>query len=463
MKRQAVHMDKQIVKTVRLDYQLYVPAGYEQDESASWPLILYLHGAGGSGPDRDQLRKEGLPQRVESGSGLPFFVAAPHCPLGSFWNTMEDELLAMLDDLSRAWRIDDSRLYLTGFSMGAYGVWNLADRHPQRFAAVAPVSGGGDPAHSKRLSDMPAWIFHGEADEVIRSSESLKMAEAMREAGAEVELTLYPGVGHDCWKNVYANEGLYRWFLEHSRTGGRRNDKEDDMKESKLEWREHSGSAQSEVRSANSVNDVSGSTGAAANPLSANAAPKLPELIFLPDGTERLKIVPIEEADIDEMLELELRNKEFFSRFSPVRDDSFYTREAQEKRIRTMAEAARHDERYQFTVRERESGRLVGVTDLTGIQRGSLQGAWIGYFMDRSCNGKGYMTEAVRYTVRYAFEVLALHRIEAGVMPHNEPSLRVLAKAGFEREGISRKNVKINGRWRDHVLLAILNPKDDEE
>ncbi|GMA58037.1 acetyltransferase (GNAT) family protein [Alicyclobacillus sacchari] len=80
--------------------------------------------------------------------------------------------------------------------------------------------------------------------------------------------------------------------------------------------------------------------------------------------------------------------------------------------------------------------------------------------MDKAYNGRGYTTEAVRLVVDYAFRVLKLHRIEAGVMPHNEGSIRVLEKSGFEKEGLSKKNVLINGKWEEHLHFAIVNPDD---
>ncbi|MGZ4160285.1 MAG: GNAT family N-acetyltransferase, partial [Neobacillus sp.] len=76
---------------------------------------------------------------------------------------------------------------------------------------------------------------------------------------------------------------------------------------------------------------------------------------------------------------------------------------------------------------------------------------------DQTHNGKGIMTEAVQLVVDYAFNVLGLHRIAAGVMPYNIGSIRVLEKAGFEKEGIARKNVMINGKWQDHEILSIIN------
>lgn len=100
---------------------------------------------------------------------------------------------------------------------------------------------------------------------------------------------------------------------------------------------------------------------------------------------------------------------------------------------------------------------LIGTIGLFRIERGPRQMAIIGYSLSQKHNGKGYATEAVRQLVRYGFDVLGLHRIEAGVMPKNGGSIRVLEKAGFEKEGISRKSVKINGEWEDHLILAIIN------
>lgn len=99
---------------------------------------------------------------------------------------------------------------------------------------------------------------------------------------------------------------------------------------------------------------------------------------------------------------------------------------------------------------------LIGEVTLMDIRRKNLQSCFIGYFLDRQYNGKGYMTEAVRLAIDFAFGELGLHRIEAGVIPRNPGSIRVLEKLGFVKEGVARKNVKINGRWEDHVVLAIM-------
>lgn len=118
------------------------------------------------------------------------------------------------------------------------------------------------------------------------------------------------------------------------------------------------------------------------------------------------------------------------------------------------------DRGYVFLIVLRGTDQVIGEVILSEVVRDNLQSCWIGYFLDQEHNGKGYMTEAVKLVVTYAFDGLDLHRIEAGVMPHNAGSIKVLLKCGFHKEGIARKNVKINGRWEDHQTLAII--KEDQ-
>jgi ribosomal-protein-alanine N-acetyltransferase len=153
-------------------------------------------------------------------------------------------------------------------------------------------------------------------------------------------------------------------------------------------------------------------------------------------------------------------NRDFFEKFSMARDHDFYTFEGQIKRIKSFDESMQKDQEYYFGIFKNDDHSLIGTINLFQVLRGSLQSAFIGYFLDKLHNGKGYTTEAVKLIVEYAFNELKLHRIEAGVMPHNIGSIRVLEKAGFHTEGIAQKNVKINGKWEDHQMLAILNPND---
>ncbi|TWE04984.1 ribosomal-protein-alanine N-acetyltransferase [Neobacillus bataviensis] len=168
---------------------------------------------------------------------------------------------------------------------------------------------------------------------------------------------------------------------------------------------------------------------------------------------------PFIEEDSEALLDLLIRNRSFFEKFSMERSIDFYTRESQRKRIEQFEEDRKTDLAYNFGIFKHDDS-LIGTINLFQVLRGSLQSAFIGYFLDEQYNGKGYMTDAVTLVIDYAFNELELHRIEAGVMPHNIGSIRVLEKSGFHKEGIAVKNVKINGKWEDHQVLAIINPND---
>ncbi|MED1203488.1 GNAT family N-acetyltransferase [Heyndrickxia acidicola] len=164
--------------------------------------------------------------------------------------------------------------------------------------------------------------------------------------------------------------------------------------------------------------------------------------------------------DVDDLLVLEKLNQDFFQLYSPERSSDFYTIDFQKDLMEKRLEKEKKDIDYNFGIFKNENDELIGTIGLFRIFRGASQSAMIGYSLSKEHNGKGYATEAVKLVIDYAFTTLQLHRIEAGVMPHNIGSIRVLEKAGFEKEGISRSNVKINGNWEDHLLLAIINPND---
>ncbi len=168
----------------------------------------------------------------------------------------------------------------------------------------------------------------------------------------------------------------------------------------------------------------------------------------------------LEERDAPAMRDLHLRNREFFRKYITSRNDAFYTLEGQREAILKSVLQRENGERYSFGVFLKDTGELIGNVTLSQVLRDGLQSCFIGYYLDERQNGQGYMTEAVRLAVDFAFGELGLHRIEAGVMPHNVRSLRVLERAGFHKEGVARKSVKINGRWEDHQVLAIISDRD---
>jgi len=168
----------------------------------------------------------------------------------------------------------------------------------------------------------------------------------------------------------------------------------------------------------------------------------------------------LEESDAAAKLELFLRNRAFFETYSTTRTEEFYTMDYQLSSIISSDTSMENSAKYEYGVFLNNSNDLIGVISLTEVVRGSLQSCWLGYFLDKAHNGRGFTTEAVRLVISHAFDVLKLHRIEAGVMPHNAGSIRVLEKTGFEKEGLSKKNVLINGKWEDHLHFAIVSTDD---
>ncbi|MGK7377110.1 GNAT family N-acetyltransferase [Planococcus sp. 1R117A] len=164
--------------------------------------------------------------------------------------------------------------------------------------------------------------------------------------------------------------------------------------------------------------------------------------------------------DLEDLVDLEIRNKELFEQFSVTRRPDFYSIEGQALRLQMQEENWQKDEQYNFGIFLNGEDILVGSINLVQVVRGPVQSAIMGYTIDQLHNGQGYATEAVNLLVDFAFQELQLHRIEAGVMPHHVASIRVLEKAGFHKEGIAIKNVQINGAWQDHQILAIINPED---
>jgi predicted peptidase len=215
-------MDIHISKTVRLNYLLHLPAAVGTSAGGLWPTILFLHGRGESGDDPSAVMRQGLPAYVAQQPVFPFIVIAPQCPWGTWWPELAESLTKMLDACVERFPVDPERLYLTGLSMGGFGTWYLAAILPRRFAAIAPICGGGYGFHGFpqrvcALRDTPVWAFHGAKDDVVPVSASEDMVSALRECGGEVQLTIYPEAGHDSWTNTYTNPELYRWFLQHPR------------------------------------------------------------------------------------------------------------------------------------------------------------------------------------------------------------------------------------------------------
>ena len=230
-------LDREVeVNRATYRYQVFVPPTF--DPHKKWPVILFLHGVGSRGDDGFRQTDIGLPHAIRRQvSRFPFIVVMPQCRKNTKWidPTMQAEALAALDNSIREFHGDRDRVYLTGLSMGGYGVWDMTAQHPGIFAAYVPISGGiygppkvpearvnlaADPnvrdpyaETAKRIGTTPIWIFHGSDDGTVPVEESRKMAQALKAANANFRYTEYAGVGHDAWDRAYAEPELVPWLL----------------------------------------------------------------------------------------------------------------------------------------------------------------------------------------------------------------------------------------------------------
>lgn len=178
------------------------------------PILFFLHGAGERGSDPAALYRHGPLKYIVECGPLPFHVIAPLCPEEGWWALDQlDRLDLLFSHVMETLPADPSRIFLTGISMGGFGTWHWALRHPKRFAAIAPFCGGGIPYLAPRLAHLPVWAFHGMQDDVIPPAATLDMTHALERAGATPRVTLFDGVGHDCWTQVYADASFYSRLL----------------------------------------------------------------------------------------------------------------------------------------------------------------------------------------------------------------------------------------------------------
>lgn len=209
---------KKITKEITLPYLLYLPENYTHENKA-WPLMIFLHGAGERGDSLELIKRHGPPKLVDEKKDFPFILVSPQCPTESWWaeTYMLEALEGLVTHISKSFKVDADRIYLTGLSMGGFGTWHLATRYPDKFAAIAPICGGGVAYQAGALKHIPTWVFHGAKDDVVPLEQSKEMVEALEKAGGTVKFTVYPEAGHDSWTETYANPALYEWFLSQRR------------------------------------------------------------------------------------------------------------------------------------------------------------------------------------------------------------------------------------------------------
>jgi poly(3-hydroxybutyrate) depolymerase len=201
-----------------LRYRIFVPEGSAKI-GAKYPLVVFLHGAGERGSDNARQLRLGVREFVGEAAqaARPCFVLAPQCPRRVWWNV--EQLLELVVSVRDAHPVDRDRVYITGLSMGGYATWHVIGRRPELFAAAIPVCGGGEIETAAKLTALPIWAFHGDADRTVPAQKSREMVEAIEEAGGAPKYTEYPGVGHDSWTRTYTNPKVHEWLFAQRRGG----------------------------------------------------------------------------------------------------------------------------------------------------------------------------------------------------------------------------------------------------
>lgn len=217
-----------------LPYRLLVPSGYTADQS--YPMVLFLHGAGERGTDGEIHMTNGIECFVtpEAKISFPAFIIVPQCPVNDQWVNVAwgadsgarplemsrslDLALQVLDSVEREYNIDRDREYVVGVSMGGYGTWDCITRFPGRFAAAIPACGGGDDATiTEDLAKVHVWALHSSDDSVVKVHRSQNMIEAIISKGGQPHYTEYPREGHASWNRAFREREILPWLFSQKR------------------------------------------------------------------------------------------------------------------------------------------------------------------------------------------------------------------------------------------------------
>ena len=203
---------------VSLKYHIYFPDNYH-DSDTSFPMVLFLHGSGERGDNIGLVEKHGIPKMINNGHTFPFITVAPQCPELQWWSEplYTKTLIFLVEEIIRNNRVDIGRIYATGLSMGGYGTLSIAKERPDLFTAIVPVCGGMDTTNIEKLRDIPIWLFHGDADEVVPVENSELIYDLLKPINHNIKITIYKDVDHNSWDRTYDNKKMYEWMLKQNK------------------------------------------------------------------------------------------------------------------------------------------------------------------------------------------------------------------------------------------------------
>ncbi len=216
---------------ITFNYRKYIP---DHAEGEKLPLLIFLHGAGERGDDNTkQLTNSSVMPHYfkdEIVNNFKAAVIAPQCPDEKQWvdtpwdkgDYSLDEVgetpyikltVKLIEELSKEDFIDESRIYVTGVSMGGYGTWNIIMTHPDLFAAAAPICGGADSSKAELVKNIPINTYHGGSDWVVPTEGTRVMVKALKAVGGNIRYTEYEGCEHNSWDNAYSEPDFFPWLF----------------------------------------------------------------------------------------------------------------------------------------------------------------------------------------------------------------------------------------------------------
>ncbi|MBN2303195.1 MAG: dienelactone hydrolase family protein [Anaerolineae bacterium] len=222
----------QVLQDYGQGYLVYLPEGYEAEQDQTWPLLFFLHGAGDRGDNLFLLAKASPFMMIREKGPLPFIIVAPLLNTSLDYGSFPDAYLdGILEEILTGYRVDPTRIYMTGLSMGGEATYRFALNQPDVFAAIAPLA-AFDPKHFPamllsgyeaftqpldRLKDIPVWAIHGADDSVVPLDAAQSTVDALREAGVDVLFSVLENHDHDVWTDTYTDPAFYEWLLQYRR------------------------------------------------------------------------------------------------------------------------------------------------------------------------------------------------------------------------------------------------------
>ena len=239
---ESIFLHKQFINgNDTLNYRLLIPKNLKK--KGKYPLHLFLHGIGERGNDNKQQLKyiAGLFINQKNRNYYKSYGVFPQCPNDDSWSTRKiieskdgmrhkfydnkkptkalSLVIKLMDSLTNLKNVNQNRIYVSGLSNGGMGTFEMLYRRPNMFAAGVPICGGANPNTAKLFAkNTPVWIFHGAKDDVVHPLYSVKMVEAIIQAGGTPKFTLYDNVNHDSWLNAFKEKDFFKWIYSQKKS-----------------------------------------------------------------------------------------------------------------------------------------------------------------------------------------------------------------------------------------------------